>query len=350
MGRAGNGGRKELRLRTFAHLGGEALASVWDNSLLSIAAVTTVSISLLVLAIVSLLAINMQHLASVLDAQVQVVAYIQVPAKAPAAAGAAAAAPHAAVITPASARAVGAASSAKAPATPSRAGSVTVPAERRVLREIAALPGVSRVVFVSKAQALHNLSAQFTNARALITQVKTHNPLPDAADVYVGDPRQVAGVAAAIAALPGVTHVQDAQTTVNRLFGFTQALRYVGLFLVAALALTTLVVIGNTVRVTVYARRDQIGIMKLVGATNSFIRFPFFIEGAVLGVLGAVLAGAAVFFGYRWLQGLASVNLPFLPLLTPQALLPRLVEALLVAGLLLGALGSAISVRRHLNV
>lgn len=334
-----------MRLRTFAHLGGEALASVWDNSLLSIAAVTTVSISLLVLAIVSLLAINMQHLASVLDAQVQVVAYIQVPppAKAPVA-------PHAGVTTPASARAVGAASSAKAPATPSRAGSGAVPAERRVLREIAALPGVSRVVFVSKAQALHNLSAQFTNARALIAQVKTHNPLPDAADVYVGDPRQVAGVAAAIAALPGVTHVQDAQTTVNRLFGFTQALRYVGLFLVAALALTTLVVIGNTVRVTVYARRDQIGIMKLVGATNSFIRFPFFIEGAVLGVLGAVLAGAAVFFGYRWLQGLASVNLPFLPLLTPQALLPRLVEALLVAGLLLGALGSAISVRRHLNV
>ncbi len=340
-------------MRTFAHLGGEALASVWDNSLLSIAAVTTVAISLLVLAIVSLLAINMQHLASVLDAQVQVVAYLRVPAtaKVPATARVApTAAPHASGTTPASAGAVSGAASATAPAKPSRVGSGAVPGERRVLREIAALPGVSRVVFVSKAQALQNLSAQFRSARALITQVRTHNPLPDAADVYVGDPRQVAGVAAAIAALPGVTHVQDAQTTVNRLFGFTQALRYVGLFLVAALALTTLVVIGNTVRVTVYARRDQIGIMKLVGATNSFIRFPFFIEGAVLGVLGAVLAGAAVFFGYRWLQGLASVNLPFLPLLPPQALLPSLVEALLVAGLLLGALGSAISVRRHLNV
>ena len=338
-------------MRTFAHLGGEALASVWDNSLLSIAAVTTVAISLLVLAIVSLLAINMQHLASVLDAQVQVVAYLRIPpAKVAPTAKAPPAAPHAAVTTATPPQAAGAATAATAPAKSSRVGGEAAPGERRVLREIAALPGVSRVVFISKAQALHNLSAQFSHARALITQVKTHNPLPDAADVYVGDPRQVAGVAAAIAALPGVTHVQDAQTTVNRLFGFTQALRYVGLFLVAALALTTLVVIGNTVRVTVYARRDQIGIMKLVGATNSFIRFPFFIEGAVLGVLGAVLAGASVFFGYRWLQGLASVNLPFLPLLSPRALLPGLVEALLVAGLLLGALGSAISVRRHLNV
>lgn len=218
------------------------------------------------------------------------------------------------------------------------------------MQQIQALPGVTNVEFISKDQALQNLSAEFGNAKDLLDEVKSDNPLPDSVQIYVSDPRQVAGVAAAVSAMPGVSKVQNAQDMVNRLLGFTQALRYVGVFLVAALALTTLVVIGNTVRVAVYARRDQIGIMKLVGATDNFIRFPFFIEGAILGVVGALLSGLVISWGYSWLHGVAATNLPFLPLMDPVALMPRLIEGLLVGGLLLGALGSAISVRRHLNV
>jgi len=316
-----------LRLRTLGHLTVEAVTSVRDNSLLSVAAISTVAISLLVLAIVTLLAVNMHYLASVLDAQVQVVAYLDT-----------------AGTTPAAAAPTATAAGATATASPT---SVT---EGSIRLQVAALPGVTRVDFISKDQALQNLAAEFGNAQDLLAQVQTDNPLPDSLDIYVGDPRQVAGVAAAVLAMPGVGKVQNAQDVVNRLLGFTQALRYVGLFLVAALALTTLVVIGNTVRVAVYARREQIGIMKLVGATDTFIRFPFFIEGAILGVTGALISALVVSWGYGWLHGVAAMNLPFLPLMAPTALMPKLVEALVVGGLLLGALGSALSVRRHLNV
>jgi len=376
-----------LRLRTLGHLAGEAVVSVRDNSLLSIAAVSTVSISLLVLAIVTLLAVNMQYMASVLNAQVQIVAYFQPGTGGSASAGGAGAgfcssgatsttsSAAAAAAGPASSSAAAAGTAATgagaaAGATPAGTGATsaggaaggTTPSggsgfpagasaqEAAVLAQIEALPGVTRVQFISKDQALHNLAKELGGAPSLIGQVGSENPLPDSADVYVSDPRLVAGVAQQVESMPGVTCVQNAQQMVNDLFGFTQALRYVGLFLVAALALTTLVVIGNTVRVAVYARRDQIGIMKLVGATDSFIRLPFFIEGAILGVAGALLSGLLVAWGYGWLHRIAASNIPFLPLVSPQALTPRLIEALALGGLLLGALGSAISVRRHLNV
>lgn len=348
-----------MRLRTLVHLGGEAVVSVRDNSLLSVAAVSTVAISLLVLAIVTLLAVNMQYMASVLNAQVQIVAYFQPGASsgAPTAGFCSTPGQTAASGTAAAPAAGGAASGASASASSSAgaASAAGAPAgasaqEAAVLAQIQALPGVTRVQFVDKQQALQNLGAELGGSKGLISQVGADNPLPDSANIFVGDPREVAGIAQQVASMPGVSCVQNAQQMVNNLFGFTQALRYVGLFLVVALALTTLVVIGNTVRVAVYARRDQIGIMKLVGATDAFIRLPFFIEGAILGVLGALVSGLVVTWGYGWIHHVAASNIPFLPLVDPHQLTPHLIEGLALGGLLLGALGSALSVRRHLHV
>lgn len=295
-----------MRLRTIAHLCGEGVVSVWDNGLLSLAAVSTVGISLFVLALVALLALNMQHLARVVDAQVQIVAYLQ----------------------------------------PTNAASQ----ESALTQQIGALPNVTRVTFISKAQALAQLKQQFGQDSSLFASVQKNNPLPDAVEVYVAKPAQVQSVVAAVSALTGVQSVRDAQSVVDKLSGFTQAVRVLGIFLVAALALATVVVIGNAVRVAVYARRDQIAIMKLVGATNGFIRWPFFVEGAVLGLCGAVVSGAVVWWGYGWVARAVGRSMAFLPLLPATHVVPTLGESLLGAGVLLGALGSAISVRRHLNV
>jgi cell division transport system permease protein len=295
-----------VRLRTFGYLTAEAVGSVRDNVLLSVAAVSTVAISLLVLATVALLALNLQHLAAVVDAQVQVVAYLQPTA--------------------------------------------TSPPEPQIVQQIAALPHVSRVEFVSKDAALQHLKELFGKDAALIDEVEQQNPLPDSVNIYVDDPRAAADVFQAVQKIDGVQSAQNAQDVVDRLIAFTRALRVLGIFLVGALALATVVVIGNTIRVAVYARRDQISIMKLVGATDGFIRWPFFLEGAILGLAGAAVAGAVVWWGYRWVDSVAYANLPFLPLLRPEDLLPRLAEALLLGGVVLGALGSAVSVRKHLDV
>jgi len=293
-------------MRTMAHLTGEALVSVRDNTLLSVAAVSTVAVSLLVLAIVALLALNLQNIARVLDAQVEVVAYMQT------------------TETPA--------------------------AEAALEQLVRSMPGVTSVVLVTKAQGLSHLEQLFGGDQSLFSATAKDNPLPDTLDVRVAAPQDIAPVAATLGKEPGVAKVQDQQQVVNDLISLTRALRLVGLVLVTALAVTTLVVIGNTVRVAVYARREQIGIMKLVGATDSFIRWPFFIEGALLGLGGAIVAGGIAWWGYTWLAEVAGTATPFLPLLHPATLMPHLGLALLGAGVVLGALGSAISVRRHLNV
>lgn len=295
-----------MRFRTFGHLTVEAFGSVRDNGLLSMAAVSTVGVSLLVLAIISLLALNLQNMAGVIDAKVQVVAYLN--------------------------------------------PTVQSQPETEILQQVEALPGVRRAVLVTKVQALAQLKAEVGLHQDLVTQVLHANPLPDAIDVFVTAPTQVLSVAHRLREISGVQTVNDQQQVVARLIGFTHALRVLGLFLVGALALATLVVVGNTVRVAVYARREQIAVMKLVGATDGFIRWPFFIEGALLGLGGAVLAGGIVWWGYSWLLRAAAQAVPFLPLLPTSGLMPRLVEALAGAGLVLGALGSALSVRRHLNV
>jgi cell division transport system permease protein len=295
-----------MRLRTMGHLTAEAFASVRDNGFLSVAAISTVAVSLLVLAIISLLALNLQHFAAVVDAKVQLVAYLD-------------------------------------------PGARSQP-EEEIVQQVRALPGVTRVVLVTKEEALRQLQSEMGLQPAIVTTVLHHNPLPDALDVYVTTPTQVAPLAARLRAMPGIQTVNDQQQVVVRIIGFTEAIRLLGLFLVAALALATLVVVGNTVRVAVYARREQIAVMKLVGATDGFIRWPFFIEGALLGLAGALVAAGIVWWGYRWLLQEAARAVPFLPLLPAAGIVPRLGEALLAAGIVLGALGSAVSVHRHLNV
>ncbi len=296
-----------MRLRTFGYLTGEAVGSVRDNALLSVAAVSTVAISLLVLAVVAVLGLNLQHLAADVDSQVQVVAYLD-------------------------------ASQLQQP-------------EDQIEQQIVSLPHVTNVQFVGKQQALDHLQQIFGSSNAdLFNAVAQNNPLPDQLNIFVDDPRSVAQVAAAVSQIVGAANVQNAQGTVDKLVRFTEALRWLGIFLVAALALATVVVIGNTVRVAVYARRDQIGIMKLVGATDGFIRWPFFIEGAILGVGGALVAGGVITWGYAWIHGLVATFMPFLPMLAPQQMLPALVETLLFGGVILGALGSAVSVHKHLDV
>ncbi len=293
-------------MRTMAHLTGEAMISVRDNALLSVAAISTVAVSLLVLAIVGLLALNLRNIARVLDAQVEIVAYLQ---------------------------------STETPAQ-----------EASLVARVSDLPGVTKVDLVTKSQGLAHLEQVFGGDASLFSMTQQNNPLPDSLNVSVAAPQDIAPLAAALQKEPGVAQIQNQQQVVNDLIGLTKALRIVGVVLVLALAVTTLVVIGNTVRVAVYARRDQIGIMKLVGATDSFIRWPFFIEGAILGLGGAIVAGAIVWWSYAWVHKLAHHATPFLPLLQPNRLMPHLGIALLAAGVVLGALGSAISVRRHLNV
>lgn len=129
---------------------------------------------------------------------------------------------------------------------------------------------------------------------------------------------------------------------------------YIGSLLAfAVLIVISFFIISNMVRLSVFSRGDEISIMKYIGATDSFIRFPYVLEGIIVGILGALLSSVAVFFAYRavyahLMSGVSETDL--LSLISPSAIILRITLLVLALGVVVGSLGSAISVRRHINV
>ena len=207
-------------------------------------------------------------------------------------------------------------------------------------------PRVRSVQFVSKKQGLQELRTQTRGT--IDTSLLTENPLPDKLRVKVMKPEQVTQVAASIRKLHSVANVVYGQTLVQQLLRLGDVLRRISIGVIILFLIVAGIIIANTIRLTVFARRREIGIMQLVGATNTYIRMPFICEGLLAGVLGALVA----------LIILAIAKI---------ALWPRLVEAmpvtlamtgvnvtqlavqLIVVGGLVGAIASWISVGRHLE-
>lgn len=297
-----------MRLRTWGYLWREALTGIWRNRLLGLASLTTVAVCLTALAAVMLVAVNLQHMASFAESQVEIVAYLR----------------------PDFNRAL----------------------STLLLERVRAIPGVADARFVSKEQALERLRQQFGEQAYLLEGLDEPgaNPLRDSVEVSLAAPEAAAAVAQGLRGLDGVEEVSYRQDVVERLVALTRLLRLLGLVLVGLLAVATVFVIANTIRLTVFARRREIAIMKLVGATDAFIRWPFFLEGLILGLGGALVAGGLAAAGYGYVVRLLSEALPFLPVLGPDPLIWNLTKLLLGIGALIGAVGSALSLRRFLSV
>lgn len=146
--------------------------------------------------------------------------------------------------------------------------------------------------------------------------------------------------------------VNYGKETVEVLFKFTKLVRNIGFIFVGGLGLMSMFLISNTIRVTILARRREIGIMKLVGATNTFIRWPFFIEGALIGFIGSVITVGVLFVGYSQLMKTIGQDV-FMQMLNliPLGEIWGLFGTLLIGlGVLVGILGSTLSIRKSLNV
>jgi len=118
----------------------------------------------------------------------------------------------------------------------------------------------------------------------------------------------------------------------------------------ALLGAAAIFLIATTIRLSVFARRREIEIMKFLGATNWFVRFPFLLEGIILGLCGSLLAVLVIYFGYQSLVSNLRFSLPFMELITDPGLIQLVLEGILLLGLVIGALGSMISMRRFLKV
>lgn len=284
----------------------EAFTSIIRNSWLSLACVGTVAVSLMVLGCSVLLALNAAALAADLESAVEIRAFLK---------------------------------------------DDLAPDElRRWQKEVAGWPEVSTVQYVSKSQALEEMKQKFADRREILQGLEENNPLPAMLRVKTHRADQVVGVAGRLAAFPGVEEVNYGRGLVEKLVQVVRWIRLFGLGLVAALAAAAVFLVSTNIRLSVFARRREIGIMVFLGATSWFVRLPFLLEGMLLGLAGAALAAGAVYLGYRQLLAALQTALPFVQLVTDWRLIYQILGGMVGAGVLLGSLGSVISLRRFLKV
>ena len=218
---------------------------------------------------------------------------------------------------------------------------------------IEADPAVSKVDYVTKEQAMARL-VDIASRRPDIQIVDTSsNPLQNSLEIKLAHAQDAQRVAASLREEIGkgvVSDVVDNPQVVDKLLTITRVLSIGGLAVLAMMLIVALFVIVNTIRIAVHARRDEIEIMKLVGATDWFVRWPFVLEGIIGGVLAAVFAGVLVAVGYNTMVSTLHEKLLFFSLTVDSAYLSLILLATAGGGILLGAVGSYLGVRRFLAV
>lgn len=220
-------------------------------------------------------------------------------------------------------------------------------------QELEKIPEVGSVAFSPKEKELENLVGSLGEEEGQAFQLfEQNNPLNDVFVVKTDDPRDTSMVAKQIEKIDDAAKVRYGQEDVEKLFNVVQISRNIGLALIIGLIFTAMFLISNTIKITIFARRREIEIMKLVGATNGFIRWPFFIEGLLLGVLGAVIPIGIVIFAYRYVYAwaLPQIQGSFIELLPLNPFVFQVSTILLLIGALIGVWGSLMSVRKFLKV
>ena len=287
----------------------EAFAELWRNRLVNLVSIGTIAVSLVILGIFASLSTNLSALLEGWSNRVQVTAYLTDDAR---------------------------------------------PTDREELESLlASLDEVESFEFVSKEQAVERFRSYFPELEGLPGMLES-NPLPASIEIQIADghraPEDVHQFAEALKDGAGVESVDYDLLWIERLTAIIDLVRVVGFFIGAAMVVAAIFTIFNVVKLTVYGRQDEIGIMRLVGATHTYIRGPFLVEGMLQGGLGGALALGLLYLTHQFLlrEVLSSSRLVlgavWLTFLSPQAW-----AMIVLGGMMVGLLGSMLSVRRFLR-
>ena len=214
--------------------------------------------------------------------------------------------------------------------------------------EIRTWPEVKEVSYFTKAEAYEEFKRMFAGEPRFVAETDPA-ALPASYRLYLNDPDSYQIVADRLARLEGVRRVTLPRELVEDLLGFSRVINIIVIALALALGISAIVLISNTVRMAIYARREEIGIMKLVGASNWFVRIPFLVEGMIEGLVGGILAVVVGWFGYEFLlRNVGNVFEWANTELATDFLLSRGLLILAVGGIT-GAVGSLVGLSRYLR-
>ncbi|TFJ93314.1 permease-like cell division protein FtsX [Lentibacillus salicampi] len=297
-----------MKLRTTKRHLREGLKNIFRNGWMTVAAVGAVTTTLLLVAAFLALMLNLNHMAGGLEEDVQIKALIDRTAN-----------------------------------------------EEQIQElgtTIEQIEGTESVAFSSSDEELNQLIEGMGEEGNTWQMFEQDNPLRHAYIVKATDPTDTEALASQINDLDNIQEVNYGQDVIHRLFQFNEYARTIGLVLIAGLVFTAIFLISNTIKLTIMARSREIGIMKLVGATNAFIRWPFFIEGMLHGVLGAIIPITVVLTGYYYLYNNLGdqITYSFVELLPFNPFAWQLSLIILLIGTFIGIWGSVMSVRKFLKV
>lgn len=219
--------------------------------------------------------------------------------------------------------------------------------------QIQAIDGVNKVTFVSKEDALNQTKEKLKDKQALIAGWDESNPFKASYLVTLTDLKLSSQVQDEIKKIDNIDSIQSRDETINGLVAIANGVRSVSAVILTLLVLISIFIIGNTIKLTVHARRKEISIMKYVGATDSFIRWPFVIEGIIIGIVAALLSILVLGIAYSLITNAAAnsiISTMGIKLLSFTDMTTLLVIVYMVLGIGIGALGSSISMRKYLQV
>ena len=220
----------------------------------------------------------------------------------------------------------------------------------RIGEELRQINNIAECTFVPKDDALSGIMQGMDSSSTLFESFTgDNNPLPDAYEISLEDLSLYDQTISAIKAVDGVDRISDYRSVAVRLSSLDRLVRYCSIGIVTILAVVSLFIIVNTVKVTIFSRRMEISIMKSVGATNGFVRMPFIVEGVVIGLLSGEVSATILYFAYDWAVEVVYALVPWLAIVDIHPYVWFLYGAYLVVGMLFGLLGGTISIGKYLK-
>ena len=302
------GGITDMKARTVRRHVRESFKSLGRNGWMTFASVSAVTITLLLVGIFFVIMMNLNHMANNIENDVEVRVHIDVAA--------------------------------------------TDEEQKALAQQIEKLDRVDSVAYSPKEDELNQLMSSMGEEGEAFAMFEQDNPLNDVLVVKTKEPQDIMTVAEQIEKMDFASKVKYGQGSVEKIFDVTNTGRIIGVILIVGLLFTAMFLISNTIKITIFARRKEIEIMKLVGATNGFIRWPFFLEGLALGVFGSILPIIAVGITYYYSHDFISQKLAgdFLQLLPFNPFIFQISGLLILMGAVIGVWGSLMSVRKFLKV
>lgn len=295
-----------LKIRRPFYFLKNALVGMKRNGEMTVTAIVTVTSCLLLFGVFMLLSVNVNYIGEQIRNQCQIQAYIDFDA--------------------------------------------TVDEEMLVYSQIRNLPNVAECDFVSKSDAMEEYRDYLGADASAFDGLEGEEFLRSSVKVNMTDIEQAKQLEAEISKIPNVKKVSNRQDVVQRVIDVTDVIRKGSLGAMIILLLVAIFIIANTIKLSVFARKDEIHIMKYVGATASFVRQPFILEGILTGIIGGVISLVLIGFGYTYIIKFLKDFLDIFNLIPFAEILPFMVSTTLIFGVLMGAVGSAIALAKHLKV